>query len=146
MRGHAQRDSTASLLLAVNSTCCLPCNPPPWSGSPPLLAWRADVSSQPTIVGTSGGLSGASLRVVRPATMPDDAVATYLIQAYSDAAGTTKVGGSASPARGAWRLMCHSCSAPWHPQPAAAPLALHPRRWAALLLLGGNLPPCRCVP
>ena len=48
-------------------------------------------------MGTSGGISGATLRVVRPGTMPDDAVATYLIQAYSDAEGTTKVGGSASP-------------------------------------------------
>lgn len=56
----------------------------------------ADVSSMPTIVGSSGDTSGATLRVVRPGTMPDDAAATYLIQAYSDAQGNTKVGGGAS--------------------------------------------------
>ena len=58
----------------------------------PCPACGADVSTRPTIVGASGDTSGATLRVVRPGTMPDDAVATYLIQAYSDAEGTAKVG------------------------------------------------------
>ena len=52
------------------------------------------MSSRPAIVGTSGDTSGATVRVARPDTMPDDAVATYLIQAYSDAQGTAKVGWS----------------------------------------------------
>ncbi|PRW20837.1 Ig-like domain repeat [Chlorella sorokiniana] len=50
------------------------------------------VSSSPTIIGGSGDASGATLRSLRPDNMSDDAVATYLIQAYSDAAATTKVG------------------------------------------------------
>ena len=53
----------------------------------------AGVSSSATIVGGSGDTSGATLRVLRPDNMSDDAVATYLIQAYSDADASIKVGG-----------------------------------------------------
>ena len=52
----------------------------------------AGISSSPTIVGGSGDTSGATLQVQRPGNMSDDAVATYLIQAFSDADGKTKVG------------------------------------------------------
>ena len=51
-------------------------------------------------MGASGDTSGATLRVTRPGTMPDDAAATYLIQAYSDADGTVKVGGCNKPLGG----------------------------------------------
>lgn len=53
---------------------------------------HAGISSSATIVGGSGDTSGATLRVMRPDNMSDDAVATYLIQAYSDDKGTAKVG------------------------------------------------------
>ena len=52
----------------------------------------AGISSSPGITSATGDTSGATLRVLRPDTMADDAVATYLIQAYSDEKGNTKVG------------------------------------------------------
>ena len=52
----------------------------------------AGISSSATIVGGSGDTSGATLRVLRPDNMSDDAVATYLIQAYSDADASIEVG------------------------------------------------------
>ncbi len=55
---------------------------------------HAGISSSATIVGGSGDTSGATLRVMRPDNMSDDAVATYLIQAYADDKATTKVGPS----------------------------------------------------
>ena len=57
-----------------------------------MHCFLTDVSSSATIVSTSGSAAGAILRVLRPGNMPDDAVATYLIQSYSDAEGKTKVG------------------------------------------------------
>ncbi|PRW20918.1 fibronectin type III domain-containing [Chlorella sorokiniana] len=54
--------------------------------------FTVDVSTRPAILDASGDTSGATLRVTRPDTLPDDAVATYLIQAFSDAEGTSKVG------------------------------------------------------
>lgn len=51
----------------------------------------AGISSTPGISSASGDTSGAELKVLRPDTMADDAVATYLIQAYTDAEGSTKV-------------------------------------------------------
>lgn len=53
----------------------------------------AGISSSPTIIDGSGDTSGATLRVLRPDDMSDDAVATYLMQAYSDADAAAKVSG-----------------------------------------------------
>lgn len=58
----------------------------------PMRRCPAGISSTPGISSATGGTSGAELKVLRPGTMADDAVATYLIQAYSDEAGNTKVG------------------------------------------------------
>lgn len=66
----------------------------PW---PPDLP--AGISSAAFIAESAGDTSGATLQVMRPDNMSDDAVATYLIQAYSDAGATTKVG---SAALGGW--------------------------------------------
>ena len=44
-----------------------------------------------SILEATGDTSGATLQVLRPDNVSDDAVATYLIQAYSDAGATTKV-------------------------------------------------------
>ena len=52
----------------------------------------AGISTTPSISSISGDTSGATLRVMRPGTMADDAVASYVIQAYTDAEASTKVG------------------------------------------------------
>ena len=65
------------------------------------------VSTSASIVAGSGSTAGAELSVLRPTNVSDDAVATYLIQAYSDEEGNTKVSG------------CGLGSAAWgHPRPA----------------------------
>lgn len=61
--------------------------------SPGLYVPRvpAGVSSSATISEGSGSTSGAVLKVLRPTSVSDDTVASYMIQAYSDAEGSTKV-------------------------------------------------------
>lgn len=59
---------------------------------PHLHCLYAGISTNPAISSATGDTSGAQLRVMRPGTMADDAVATYLIQAFSNEEGTTKVG------------------------------------------------------
>lgn len=61
--------------------CCVPAPLPP-----------ADVSTTPSIRAGSGSAAGAVLEVLRPDTVSDDDKVTYLIQAFSDVAGTVKVG------------------------------------------------------
>lgn len=51
----------------------------------------AGVASSATIAEGSGSTSGAVLKVLRPTSVSDDTVASYMIQAYTDAAGSTKV-------------------------------------------------------
>ena len=56
------------------------------------MSVHAGIATTASILSGSGDTSGATLQVLRPDNMSDDAVATYLIQAYSDAGATTKVG------------------------------------------------------
>lgn len=85
-------------IVQIGLWCSVLCVRCALHASPPLLhahgGWHpgAGVSSSPTIVGLTGDASGATLDVMRPGNMSDDAVATYLIQAYADAEGSTKVG------------------------------------------------------
>ena len=51
----------------------------------------AGVASSATIAEGSGSTSGAVLKVLRPASVSDDTVASYMIRAYTDAEGSTKV-------------------------------------------------------
>ena len=66
-----------------------PSHPSPNCCSPPTTA---GISTSPGISSAIGDTSGAEIKVLRPDTMADDAVATYLIQAFSDDQGATKVG------------------------------------------------------
>lgn len=51
----------------------------------------AGVASSATIAEGSGSTSGAVLKVLRPTSVSDDTVASYMIQAYTDAGGSSKV-------------------------------------------------------
>ena len=84
------------------------------------------VSTSASIVAGSGSTSGAELKVLRPTNVSDDAVATYLIQAYSDEKGDTKVSccrlrsaawGHAGLTRWQGRLGCRQ----WRVQACALP-------------------------
>ena len=60
--------------------------------APPTSSLLPGISTAASIIDGTGDTSGATLQVLRPESMADDAVATYLIQAYSDENGNTKVG------------------------------------------------------
>jgi len=77
---------------------------------PAAITAAAGISSSPTVVGVVGDASGATLRVMRPDNMSDDAVATYLIQAYADDKATTKVGPFCDHQR--WHSGIVSCGTP----------------------------------
>lgn len=50
------------------------------------------MSTAPTIIDASGNSTGATLRVLKPDSISNEEVVTYLIQAFSDATATTAVG------------------------------------------------------
>lgn len=64
----------------------------PWLRSPLAPPPFAGPGSAPTITAAVGSADGAVLTVQRPSAMRTDAAAIYLIQAYSDAAGTVVQG------------------------------------------------------
>ena len=68
----------------------------------------AGISSVAAIVNGTGSTAGAELQVLRPGNMSDDAVATYLIQAFSDESGNTKVGYGRFSKTGSLNRSCDS--------------------------------------
>ncbi len=76
------------------------------------------ISSVAAIVNGTGSTAGAELQVLRPGNMSDDAVATYLVQAYSDENGNTKArtGILASALHAAWLTDCCLSIQGWHPR------------------------------
>ena len=89
------------LLLPPRPRCCCracalaalaaPCAPRLTLLAPPC-AYPAAPAGLAVIVNTVGSTAGATLTVERPSNLPTDAPADYLIQAYSDAAGTVTQG------------------------------------------------------